>query len=230
MKQILLALPKTASTSLMRAVQELTGAPSIQQFEWIDTTKHERGSPWQREFTRFKRKTIEAIFPQARFTRKLRCLFPARGWEALAAMHSDICDFGIDAAAHLDAMAESRFIYKQHFPPTLANTALLSDWKKIILVRDVDQVVEAYGRALGGNTALTQLYASPDYRVRLREELDCWRAGWEAQPGVLVIRYEELTSDQTGALRQTLDFFGYAAPIPEGYCLPKERYTREHLG
>lgn len=226
MKQILLALPKTASTSLMKAVQELTGAPSIQQFEWIDTPKHERGSPWQREMRRFKRKTIEALFPQAKFAHKLRCLFPAQDWKALAAMHSDICDFGIDAAAHLDAMAESRFIYKQHFPPTLANIALLSDWKKIILVRDVDQVVEAYGRALGENVALARFYALSDYRTRLREELDRWRKGWEAQPDALVIRYEELTGDQIGALRRTLDFFGYAETIPEGYRLPKERYTR----
>jgi hypothetical protein len=225
-KNILLALPKTASTSLMRAVEELTGVRSLQQFEFIDTPVHERGTRWQRAKQRLRRRLGEALIPERRFERKLRRLFPAPGWEALAAMHSDICDFTVDSAAHLRAMADSEFIYKQHFPPTTANLALLADWKKIVLVRDTADVVEAYGRALGDNASLIALYGSQAYREQLRQELDRWRQGWEAQPDVLVLSYRELISGDIDVLRRTLDCFGYATPIPPGYCLPKERYTR----
>jgi hypothetical protein len=222
-KKLLLALPKTASTSLMRAVQDLTGAHTLQQFELIDSLAHERGTRWRREIRRLRRSVADALWPERKFDRKLRRAFPAVGWEALATMHSDICDFGIDSTAHLAAMAASEYIYKQHFPPTMANVALLADWKKIVLVRDPGDVVEAYGRALGASAAL---YRSADYRARLRVELEHWRQGWEAQPDVLVLDYREVVGGDPAALRRVLDFFGYDTPVPPEYRLPKERYTR----
>lgn len=91
MKLMILAQPKTASTSLMHAIGELSGKPFAQCFTLKLSRNNDEGS----------------IFG-------FREVYPALDYPALSFFHSDIADFSSSNDLNLFLSAD---VCKQHFPP-----------------------------------------------------------------------------------------------------------------
>lgn len=64
--------------------------------------------------------------------------------EVLSRYHSDMLEYD---PPHMKLFADPYKFYKQHIPPTSRNRALLRDVKKVILLREPKEIIEAYWRA-----------------------------------------------------------------------------------
>jgi len=102
---LIVAIPKSASTSLMKTLGCLHNVPSYQI-----TCKE----------------------------------FPCPSTKILHHYHSDIRELNCDFVAQF---SNDQAIYKQHIAPTVNNLKLTRGFRKIILLRNPEQVVEAYYRA-----------------------------------------------------------------------------------
>lgn len=64
--------------------------------------------------------------------------------EILPRYHSDMLEYSKE---HIEIFADPHKFYKQHIPPTAKNRALLREVKKVILLREPKEIIEAYWRA-----------------------------------------------------------------------------------
>lgn len=69
---------------------------------------------------------------------------PPEELKILASYHSDIREVTDDEVAMLES---DRHVYKQHIPPTDHNLDALRHLPKAVLLRDPEDIVQAYGRA-----------------------------------------------------------------------------------
>lgn len=230
MKNIVLAVPKSASSSLAKAVSETTGMEMIQQTSLFDLPV---GNAYSTAISRRIAESIRAGFPRMKVPTKLRDRCPSHEYGCLSQYHGDICDFTIDEVDHIKAMAASRFSYKQHFPPTLRNRTLFADWRKVVLIRESAEVLEAYERRARKRTELGQKPApweifleSPRFRSKLIEELNGWMDGWASEDDALIVEYADLVGNPASTLRKIVDVFECDVDIGNDYTLPKVRYSR----
>lgn len=228
MKLIILAQPKTASTSLLQAISDLSGLPCKQHFI-------ARGSPkLVRLVIGLINKVATRLSDSLRIkefgTVKLRDAFPAKSYSALSMLHSDVSDICSDVSA------EDLFftpICKQHLPPTEGNIRLLSSVPKIILIRSVDETIEAYRRVPSLSAELKTKLRDEEFCQKLKEELNAWQKGWlelaKNNANILIVSKDEAVKEPVKVLKKIAKIIGNGGfAVPEGYQLPKKRYYRPH--
>jgi hypothetical protein len=198
---LIIAMPKSASSSLARSLSDATGVP---------VANRAARAPW-------KARPRAASFP------------------LMAAIHHgdayELAPSDAEALAAIDGVA------KHHILPTANNTAVLAGVRRIVLLRDPDEVIDAYWRGyatgvwpdafkvLGAGRTIEEWRAAAR-TAGLDAELERFAGGWRQAPGeTLLLDYAGLTADSDRTLRQALDFFGYSeAAVP---ALAREKFTRD---
>lgn len=235
MKFLILAQPKSASTSFMEAVGAVSGLSYGQQvmvadpedFRGLDG-KLKKSLNICLEF--FRRDLIVSSTVRRRQYRAMRHMFPTADFLLLSRFHSDICEF-----ATLDDMRAvlEYEVHKQHFPPTPMNVAALRGVPKVILVRDPEETVESYLRVpdnLANRYLNARIRSDAGFRQQVVEDVRLWRDGWLAEAeatGVPVIEQGELLKRPGFFVNQVLDAMGMADRcVAEDFEFPKMRVYR----
>jgi hypothetical protein len=141
---------------------------------------------------------------------------------------------------YIKAFYSQHKLYKQHVYPTDANLRKLRHLKKIILLREVDEIIAAYWRAIRKHihkereelTVHSQLeeWMEEAKDIGLYHDLQFFHEQWTAEAKQypqynLIINYSELLNDPDITTRKILDFMGISAPNKEIH-LAKKRYSR----
>lgn len=204
MKLMILAQPKTASTSLMHAVGSLTDLSFAQFFQ-------------------LKLSDNSGVNSVVRF----RDVFPALGYPALSFFHSDIASFS--GFRNFDRVMAAD-VCKQHLPPTKANIDHLQNVPKVVLVRKPHETIESYRRVTGLGLNIQLLLKNEEFCQHLEQELEQWQRGWlkvaEEDSRSLVLTKDDLVERPVEAMANILSLMGFKdLEIPSGFELPKKRYS-----
>lgn len=196
---LLVAMPKSASTSLMTTLGRLHDVPAVQiEFRELDRPSEIRH---------------------------------------MHEHHPDIVE--LDSAGTERLLAPDR-IYKQHIPPTPTNLKRLAGRRIVVLLRDPDEVIDAYLRAF-------KTFAMKPVDVERAIRIDDWRAhanrvglsddvrffhrGWQAladDEDVLIVDFRALTEKPKWVLNEVERHLG----LPEtshDVELSRQRYTRSRI-
>lgn len=223
MKLCIIAQPKTASTSLMHAVGEVTGLSYQQCFYYGKSSQ-----PISKIITNGNRFLKLCKMPIRLYninSPKLRECFPSVNFPALATLHSDIANL----PPYCNKIVFSSEIHKQHFPPTKNNIQLLHDIPKVILVRPPKETIEAYQRVPSLSDEMKHKLTEETFCQKLEEELNAWQEGWLSQSrqdkSVIVVSKEDIVNRPVDVLRKIANLINIAdIEIPSNYCLPKNRF------
>lgn len=230
---MILALPKSASTSLMKGLSSVTGLNAVQVldsrecdiFGKLVLKAFRKFDSSQRPVSKF-----ENVIPSSLSYSALKNLSPCGDFYALSAFHSDICELNGFNDHQLAGLLKFP-IQKQHFPPSLGNIEKLASVPKLLLLSDPEEVLESYERVPDGPfniTAKKLLKSSPEYRARLLEELRLWGEGWkECITSNYVFSKDHLLSDPLKVVEAALDLSGIKPKAAlKDFELPKERVYR----
>ena len=153
--------------------------------------------------------------------------------------HSDIRDLSEDITQEF---MDHEKIYKQHISPTKNHLKLLRDCKKVILLREPEEIIAAYYRAdrkklHKPRPEFQDCKTIEDWKNRahqngLLEDLNWFYSQWLKEScnypeNNLVINYSELINDPKQAINKIEVF--YNLPISKNVKLEKERYSRIKL-
>lgn len=212
MKGLILAQPKSASTSLMKSIGECNNVTYAQNF-YTDS-----------DFS-IKEKLCIRLLGIKPERKKIREIFPAHDYPAMSMAHSDVCDFQWITSRHKIRLDKE--IHKQHFPPTPSNIEFFKETKKLVLIRDVEDTIESYLRVPNNNQFRTLLKENLEFRDCLKEELERWRDGWLEckSPNLMVIEFHDLIADQSETIEKASRFFDLNK-LGNEYVLSKERFYR----
>lgn len=193
---LIIAIPKSASSSLMATLGELHNLPATQIF-----------------------------FPELPVPKTLNAL-----WR----YHSDVREINSTIAK---AFAEKTQIHKQHLPPTPNNRNLLKNCRKVILLRNPEDIVRAYRRArrrliskpLEGFSIFRSEH---DWLKRAKEnglfhDLESFIEEWPQgkDDDKLIIWYEELIKNPKRVINAIESFWDL--PITQhDISLTQKRYSR----
>ena len=149
--------------------------------------------------------------------------------------HSDMLEYD---PAHMKIFADPHKFYKQHLPPTSRNRALLKSVKKVILLRDPKEVIEAYWRAEqtcihSPREEFAHCKTSDDWLNvaagnGLWSDLQFFHDQWlrEAGPNSCIISYQNVVNRTKETINKMEAFWGL--PITqEDIVLAKRMYTRD---
>lgn len=234
-KLMILAQPKSASTSLMHAVGTAAQQTFGQQYHVPNGERHplsltdrvmRRGG---QVVLRLLKSNLRLVSEEDQAT-TLKWVYPASHYGALSRVHSDICD--LRAVERIqDVLIYA--VHKQHFPPTDANVALLADVPKVLLLRDVTETLEAYTRVPReeGNPLFIGLRRNSLFREALARELHDWQAGWiralANKSDILTIWKDDLVARPAHHVNSVLGLMGATGHrVPDHYQLPKKRVYR----
>ena len=224
-RYLIVAQPKSASTSLLSAIAALSGMRGIQQFH---INPSDRGSPFVRGVNRILRKTTNfELANKSDQNVRIRDAFPAIDYPVLRLAHSDFGDFGMSASESDIVVRFSTDLIKQHFPPTEANLKIFSQVPKIILVRDVGETIESYTRVPTPNR-WRELLNNNIFRNRLADDLNRWQVGWVEDASCnnnLIVEYKDFLSSPVEIISDVMNALGLEPIISiEDLEMPKERY------
>lgn len=200
---MILAQPKSASTSIMKTIGDITGLSYGQQFHLSKPKK--KGA-----VLRVYRKVGHYAGLSIASAKKFSELFPALDYPALRLGHSDIADFGM--AQKNDAMIRFHYdIHKQHFPPTTENIFLFADLPKVILIRNVADSLASYKRA-PVQIRFNQFLDNTAFLKQLEDDLLSWQTGWknaaQKDKNTIIINYQDLIKHPDETIRRVLDHCG----------------------
>jgi predicted DNA-binding protein (MmcQ/YjbR family) len=155
----------------------------------------------------------------------------------LSDFHSDIREL---TQNDTKIFSQNNIIYKQHIPPTNNNLYLLKNLKKVVLLREPKDIIEAYYRArqkrlsrnLGGmidNSTLEEWIKSSEQNGLL-EELNTFYKLWHAEQGenCLILQYKDLIENTKYSIN-LIHAFCDLPLITENIILEKKRFTRQNL-
>jgi len=228
MKLLIIATPKSASTSLMRGLSDITGLDAKQEYFTGNKLTH-NFDLFARSLNKIFR-NLHVVSNQYKESKKLRHVFPSYEFSLLSKFHSDIADFNLDT--NLETILKHK-IHKQHIPPTKNNLQLLKNTKKIILLRRPEEVLESYLREPYNEDLFylqKKIREDIDFKLALMEELNLWVNGWlnaeKQNPYSKIIYYKELIDKTPTTLNSILEFFELDNNVDSNYNLPRERYYR----
>jgi hypothetical protein len=158
----------------------------------------------------------------------------APGYWQMGQFHRrDVIEIDERIARHVAARER---LAKFHFPPTPRNQAALRDVKKVVLLRDVHEIVSAYRRGDETGAWRTKSYefafcfSERGWQRRARatgllSELLAFADGWRAHDGdKLVIESAELFADPAGVIARIETYLGL--PLSGVATLHAERFSR----
>ncbi len=228
MKLLIIATPKSASTSLMKGLSDITGLDAKQEY-FIGNKQTHNFDLFARALNKIFR-NLHVVSNQYKESKKLRHVFPSYEFSLLSKFHSDIADFSLDT--NLETILKHK-IHKQHIPPTKNNLQLLKNTKKIILLRRPEEVLESYLREPFNEDLFylqEKIREDIDFKLALMEELNRWVNGWlnaeKQNPYSKIIYYKELIEETPTTLNSILEFFEIDNNVDSNYNLPRERYYR----
>lgn len=227
MRLCLIAQPKTASTSLMHAIADVTGMSAQQCFSY---GMHSRTV---KRVVNKGNQVLEKLKSPVRLcdikTMKLRDRFPAMNYPCMAMFHSDIADlypnnFDLKSTFKSD-------IHKQHFPPTRNNIEALDGVPKVIILRPPRETIESYRRVPSLSIVLRQLLDDDLFCQELEYELMAWQSGWNAvshkENSVLVFSKDEILTYPSDVINKILFAIGHGEnKVANSYQLPEKRVYR----
>jgi hypothetical protein len=145
--------------------------------------------------------------------------------------HSDIRELNTELAAKFE---DSSVIYKQHIFPTENNINLLKGVKKVILLRDVEEIIEAYYRGFASGVhdkhpvfkGSNEDWLSKAKDSGLYDDLQNFYEKWQnLQEDKLTIHYKQLIENPAVVINSIEEY--WSLPITEGtITLDKKRYSR----
>lgn len=226
---LIIAIPKSASTSLVQTIADLHQLRAVQQFDY-------------------------RFFP-----------FP-RGFEVLCQYHSDMREYDINQIQYWCSSKD--VVFKQHIPPTSNNLQLLKKFPKVILLRDVEEIVLSYRRnslkfhkaqasayqhllsrainiseIMNDDTGYLDLFRNNIghqfsqclsegawleicEKTGLNKDLHKFHGGWSGEnENCLVVQYKDLVSNPRRTINEIEEFFGLEL-TQHPVTLTKLRYTR----
>ena len=195
---LIIAIPKSASTSLMETLGRVRNMPAKQ-----------------------------IMHKELHRPRQMNLLYK---------YHSDIREY---SQKLIQTFVTPGKIYKQHIPPTENNLYLLRDLKKVVLLRDPKEIIEAYwrGERVGVSdkkNEFTHCKSLDDWlneaaQNGLLEDLQFFKDGWLAEPNhrICYIHYQDLIKDAKGVINKIETFWGLPR-TQESIDLSKKRYSRYH--
>lgn len=143
----------------------------------------------------------------------------------LGRLHSDVRQIG-ERERKL-ANAEDA-VYKQHWPPTPHNIALLAETKLVYLRRQLPHLIEAYRRAIKqglASAAYAKYLDQPDFLAELARFDADWRQVARLHPEkVLVICYRDFITSPAETIRKVEAHLGLPS-LNKPVVLARERYT-----
>ena len=139
-------------------------------------------------------------------------------------------------ASCISAFMASGGISKHHVPPSKNNQALLAPHKKVILLRDPEEVVIAYKR--GEDTGVFPMrdldyvwcITEEDWLNKARQrglldQMHLFYKGWEEHAGdKLIVRFQDLVEHPQEVI-QTIERY-WNLPVCEQVVLERKKYTR----
>lgn len=221
---IILAAPNTASTSLVDVINKHTNHFSTQIFNYPNTTTLIRKRGIHYYLKRFKLNILLKMVSSYYFLNivdrhlkinKLNIFNPTKDFKNMSALHSDICDFDHRLLWEFNKFIfnQKNLILKQHFPPTDNNLEFFKNFKKIILVRDTEDILKKY------KNKIKYKYQFID-EEKLRTEIDTWKNKWMSENKTLIIHYEELIKNPYKQLKLIQEYTGIKFNISEKFVLP----------
>lgn len=168
---------------------------------------------------------------------QIRPLFePATDYPLCLRSHDEFVEISADIARHI---GQTKAIFKYHFPPTVGNQKHLAEVKKVILLRDPAQVVQAYRR---GDETRSFKMRNQDFafcfsgaaweRVAqqsgLLGELEKFYEGWLNHTGEkLIVTYSDLMNAPLETIQKVEAYFGL--PASSDIALETSKYSRDQL-
>lgn len=190
---LLIAIPKSASTSLMTTLGRIHNIQARQNF-----------------------------FPQ---------MPKPDGVNILWDFHSDIRELNIDITT---TFKDTKIIYKQHIYPSDNNVSLLKDIKKVILLREPKEIIEAYYRGfVSGVHDKHPVFndKNDDWMLKakqtgLYDDLQNFHDKWYNFEGdKLIIQYKQLIENPNDAINAIEKY--WSLPLTKSpITLDKKRYSR----
>lgn len=235
MKYVILAQPKSASTSLLKTLGQLIGEDFGQQVRSLGKSSKARTKGKPRRLIAEALNKFVAPFglrvvqkaSEALSNNRLRDDHPATAYPLLSSIHVDICDFQNGKIGFTPQFA----LQKQHFPPTAGNLLAFRQTPKVILTRDADDTIDAYSRMTSLPGYFRYFLANDKkFRDALKSEIVSWQEGWKEeaeQHGGLILTFEDITMNTHESLAAALREFGIEvdSSVIEKVELAKERYT-----
>ena len=218
MKKIVIASPNSASESLSACIN-LNSDHSCFQITNVDFKSLIK--------KKYKDKTFKKITSLFNYYlnrgdpfwinySSLRNFSPAIDYPRLSYYHNDIASFNRRNSFILENLSEKNKIAKQHFPPTLENKIYFKDWKKVILLRKPEEVLNKY---------ITRdndiLISNEEYKSKLLKEIYNWHDGWKNCDNSLTIYKDDLVNNVYDTLTNIGKFTGINFKIEKNYTLPK---------
>ena len=152
-------------------------------------------------------------------------------------LHSDMREY---SKKEIDIFTQNNKIYKQHIPPTKNNLLLLRDKKKVILLRNCDEIISAYWRAeISGihsnfrkkfnlKVSSKEEWFEQSKKSGLYNDLKFFYKGWIKESNnlnCLIVTYNQLINDPKKVINKIERFFDLH--ISKDFIeLSKKRYSR----
>ena len=196
---LVIAIPKSASTSLLDTLNKVYKIKSEQVFyDWLK-------------------------YPET--------------YSLLYKYHKDIKEYQFDS---IQKFSYNKCFYKQHIPPTKNNLKLLKEEKKVILLRNPNEIIEAYWRAeqkkIHNKRQEFSTSSTKDEWIReansngLYDDLQDFYNGWSnvKDKYTLHISYNELIDDPRDIIQRIGEFFELPQ-INKKVTLSKKRYSHHGI-
>ena len=147
---------------------------------------------------------------------------PAKDFHILSNYHADICDFNLRLFIEFERFIfkHKNLIIKQHFPPTENNLKFFKNFKKIILVRNTDDIIKKY---YNSDFAKFQLIN----KDKLRIEIDTWKNRWMSEKNTLIVQFDKLIKYPYEQLKLIEEYTGIEFNISEKFALPHLNNTKK---
>ncbi len=218
-KRIILALPNSASESLMHSINSHSKLTCKQLFT-IEPFKLEMMSKTidKSIVFRFIKYFLSYIRNKLVYERNefhpFRIYYPAQDYTNIANFHGDVANLDRAIFEQLTNYLKRKknFILKQHFPPTLNNRIFFSEFKKVILVRDPLEVINKYNKHI--------MMKNEEFRSSIISELNLWINGWSKEKNTLIIQKNDLVLNSYKTLKQIGNFLEIEFNIDEDYKFP----------
>jgi hypothetical protein len=164
---------------------------------------------------------------------ELRQLSRAPGMKHLHIHHPDIVELDLETA---NEFSDPTKVYKQHIPPTKNNIDILGRQPIVVLLRDPDDVLDAYHRAFRSyamsSNGVDRRLSRQGWRqhaesVGLADDIRLFHHGWTAadHEDLIVVGFDDLVADPKNVLNAVERHFGLPETVTD-IELRKDRYTR----
>ena len=227
---IILAAPNTASTSLVDVINknsnfdchQIMAYPSlssiIQKKDFYYSLKKLKINKCLEMFIGYYFRQLTSRYLN---TNRLSLINPAIDYQILSNYHSDICDFNVRLFGEFEKFIfkHKNLILKQHFPPTKNNLKFFKNFKKIILVRNTDDIIKKYSLK---NPEKFQLINKDDLKI----EINNWKNKWMSEKNTLIVQFDKLVTYPYEQLKLIEEYTDIKFNISEKFALPHLNKTK----